>query len=139
MCETCLMASIYKVIHLRIAPDRVWEAIRDIGNAHERLFPGVLKHAYLQGDGRVVEFTNGLVVEELTVELDDEKRRYAWAATGGNLEHHNASLHVFDADEGSSIVWITDVLPHSAREAVCGLVDAGAAAMKATLERAGQG
>ncbi len=132
-----VMASIRREIDVSAAPGRVWEAIRDIGNAHVRLFPGVLGDAHLHGDGRKVTFVSGLVLEEPTVELNDDIRRYAWTAVGGRMTHHNASLQVYENSDGSSrIVWITDVLPHEMARAAAAMMDAGAPIMKATLESA---
>jgi carbon monoxide dehydrogenase subunit G len=131
------MASIRREIVVEVPPDQVWQVIRDIGNPHVRLFPGVLSDAHLHGDGRKVTFTNGLVLEEPTVELNDDIRRYAWTAVGGSMAHHNASLQVFDDGDGKSrIVWITDVLPHEAASAAARMMDAGAPIMRATLEAA---
>ncbi|MGB8964976.1 MAG: SRPBCC family protein [Candidatus Cybelea sp.] len=130
------MASIHKEILVGVDAETVWDAIRDIGEAHRRLFQGVLTDVRLESGGRVVTFANGLVVHESTVDLDDERRRYAWTAEGGRATHYNSSLQVFEAADGRSrIVWITDLLPNDSRDAVAGLMDAGAAAMKRTLER----
>jgi hypothetical protein len=131
------MAAIHREIQLTVAPDRVWDVVRDIGNAHHRLFPGVLVDVQLEGGERVVTFANGLVVRELTLELNDELRRYSWTARGGLARHHNASLQVFENTDGSSrVVWITEVLPNDLRDAIGALVDAGASVMKKTLESA---
>jgi hypothetical protein len=131
------MAAIHREIHLAAPADRVWEIIRDIGNAHHRLFPGVLVEVALESNGRVVTFANGLVVRELTLELSDEIRRYSWTAVGGLATHHNASLQVFENEDGSSrVVWITELLPNDLHDAIGALVDAGAAVMKKTLESA---
>jgi hypothetical protein len=127
------MASIYKEVRVAIAPDSVWDVIRDIGNAHRRLFVGVVTDVVLEPGGRVVTFANGLVVREPTVDLSDDLHRYAWTATGGRATHYNASLQVFEDGEDSRIVWIVDLLPNEIREVVEGLMDAGVAAMKTTL------
>lgn len=85
------MASIRKEVTIEAPADAVWNAVRDIGQVHERLVPGVLTDARLEDGARVVSFANGLVVRELIVDLDDEQRRFAYAATGGRASHHNAS------------------------------------------------
>ena len=131
------MASIHREIQLSASPAAVWDVIRDIGNAHHRLFPGVLTDVQLEPGGRTVTFANGLVVRERTLELNDELRRYSWTATGGLTTHHNASLQVLENADGSTrVVWITELLPNDLQEAIGGLVDAGAAVMKNTLESA---
>jgi hypothetical protein len=60
----------------------------------------------------MVTFANGVTAREVIVDLDDERRRLVWSATGGRLTHHNAAAQVFAA-----------------------MIDAGCAAMKKALER----
>ncbi len=130
------MASICKEFQVDRPPNEVWDAIRDVGAAHVRLFPGILTDVRLEGDVRVVTFANGLVVREPIVSVDDEQMRFAWAAVGGRATHYNASLQVFaNGDGGSRIVWIVDVLPNEIAGTIGGLMNGGSAAMKATLER----
>jgi hypothetical protein len=40
-----------------------------------------------------------------------------------------------EGDNGSRLIWITDVLPHELRVMIAPLVEQGSAAMQATLER----
>jgi hypothetical protein len=132
------MASIRKNILLAASPDAVWAAVRDVGVPHQRLTPGVLVDCRLDGEARIVTFANGLVVRELLVDLDQELRRFCWAAVGGRLIHHNASMQVFPDGAGKSrLVWIADLLPDAMAPAVEALMDEGAAAIKKTLEAQG--
>jgi carbon monoxide dehydrogenase subunit G len=128
------MASIRKEIDIDVAPARVWEAIRDVGEAHRRLFPGILSDVRMDGDARVVTFANGLSVREAIVDLDDTNMRFAYSASGGRATHHNASFQVYENDGGSRVVWIVDLLPNDITASIDALMSAGAAAMKATLE-----
>jgi len=115
--------------------EQVWAAVRDVGAVHKRLAPGFAVDTRLDADARVVTFANGLVVRELIVDIDDEARRLAWAAVGGRLTHHNASMQVFADTEGrSQVVWIADLLPNELAGYVGTLIDQGLAAMKPTLE-----
>ena len=128
------MASIIREISVARAPDAVWQSVRDVGNA-QRLFAGVLSDCKLEGNARVVTFANGMVVRELILDISDEHRRVAYAATGGRTTHHNASLQVFPAGDGHSrIVWTTDFLPNELAPVIGGLVEAGAAAMARHLQ-----
>jgi Polyketide cyclase / dehydrase and lipid transport len=77
------MASIRKDIPIEADPDHVWAAVRDVGAVHERLGPGFLTDSRLDGEARVVTFANGMVVRELIVNIDDQARRFVWAAVGG--------------------------------------------------------
>jgi carbon monoxide dehydrogenase subunit G len=132
------MATIRKEIVLRASPDAVWSAVRDVGEVHRRLCPGVLVDCRLEGDARIVTFANGLVARELIVAIDDEARRFCWAAVGGRLTHHNASMQVFpDGSGGARLVWIADLLPDALVPDIRGLIEMGAAALKKTLEAGG--
>lgn len=128
------MASIHKEIAIRARPEDVWAAVRDVGAVHQRLLPGLLVDARLEGDARVATWANGMVVRELIVDIDDEAKRFAYAAVGGRATHHNASMQVFADTEGSRLVWITDLLPNELEGFVAGLVEQGSTVAKATLE-----
>ena len=128
------MASIHKEVAVRARPEDVWAAVRDVGAVHERLVPGLLVDASLEGDARVVTWANGMVLRELIVDIDDVAMRLAYAAVGGRTTHHNSSMQVFAAVEGSRLVWITDLLPNELAGFVAGLVEQGAAVIKQTLE-----
>jgi hypothetical protein len=129
------MASIRKDIIIDADPHDVWDAVRDVGAVHQRLVPGVLVDATIDGDARVVTFANGLVARERLVAVDDAGRRFAYAVVDGPFSHHSASMEVLAEPGGTSrIVWISDVLPDDLAPMVSALVDQGADAMKRTLE-----
>jgi hypothetical protein len=78
-----------------------------------------------------------MVVRELLLDVDDERRRVAWSATGGSLTHHNASAQVFpDGADGTRFVWIADLLPDAAAPAIAAMIEQGLGVIRATLERA---
>jgi len=130
------VASIRKEIEVDVAPAKAWDAIRDVGAAHTRLFPGALTDCRLEDGVRTVTFGNGLIVREPIVSVDDEQMRFAWAAVGGRATHYNASLQVFANAGGTSrVVWIVDVLPNEIAAAVEENMNGGLAVMKKTLER----
>lgn len=130
------MASILKEILIKARPEDVWAAIRDVGAVHRRLAPGFVVDVRLERDARLVTFSNGAVVRELIVDIDDEARRFAYAAVGGRSTHHNASMQVFAEGESETrLVWITDVLPNEVAGPIGALVEEGARVIKKTLER----
>ena len=131
------MASIRREIVIEASPERIWDAVRDVGAVHERLAPGFVVDTRLQAGARVVTFANGLVARELIVDVDDEARRLAWAVVGSpRLTHHNASMQVFDdGDRGSRVVWIADLLPNEIAGTIAAMIEEGLGAMKKTLER----
>jgi carbon monoxide dehydrogenase subunit G len=131
------MASIRKEILIDTPPEKVWDAIRDVGALHERLVPGFVVDTRLEDGARVVTFGNGVVARELIVDLDEAARRLVWAVVGSpRLTHHNASVQVFaDGERRSRVVWIADVLPDEIAGYMAGLLDQGLGVMKKTLER----
>ena len=130
------MASIQREIVVEAPADDVWAAVRDVGMPHERLVPGFLTDSRMDGNARIVTFANGMVVRELIVDLDDRGRRFVWAAVGGKLSHHNASLQVFaEGPRRSRVVWIADLLPHELAGYVAGLMEQGLSVLKPTLEK----
>jgi carbon monoxide dehydrogenase subunit G len=129
------MAAITKSVDVALAPAQVWDAVRDWGNVHQRLCPGVLTDCQVEEGARTVTFANGLVARELIVAVDDETRRLVWSVVGSQmLSHHNGAMQVLAEGSGSRIVWTADLLPHTAAEQVAGSMDLGCAAMKATLD-----
>jgi carbon monoxide dehydrogenase subunit G len=131
------MASIHKEIAVNARPERVWDAIRDVGAVHKRLAPGFVTDTRLEGDARVVTFASGLVARELIVDLDDQARRLVWSVVGSKMTHHNASLQVFpDGEARSRVVWIADLLPNELRDYIGGMIEQGMATMKKTLDGA---
>ena len=130
------MATIHREIDVDADPVTAWDAVRDFGNVHRRLVPGVLTDARLDGDSRVVTFASGMVVRERIVTVDDAARRLVYASVGGRATHHNASLQVLDDGAGRTrLVWITDLLPDDLAPAIAALVEQGAEAMRRTLGR----
>jgi hypothetical protein len=128
------MTSIRKDIHLAADVDAVWDALSDVGNVHERLCPGVLTGAELDGDARVVSFANGSVARELIIDVDESARRVAYSVVDSPFRHHQASMQVaIDPDGGSRLTWVTDLLPDELAPMVNELVDQGAAAMQHVL------
>ncbi|MDM0080789.1 SRPBCC family protein [Variovorax sp. J31P179] len=132
------MASIRQEIQVAAPAEKIWDAVRDVGEIHRRLVPGFVTDCKLDGDARIVTFGNGVVAREVIVDLDDAARRAVWSASGGRLTHHNASLQVFAEDAGHSrLVWIADLLPHEMKPAIAGMIAEGLKAMKRTLENPG--
>ena len=130
------MASIRKEIMLAARPDDVWDAVRDVGALHTRLVPGFVVDTKLEGDARVVTFANGMTIREPIVAIDDEHRRLVWSAEGGQLTHYNGAAQVFANNDGSAtLVWTADFLPHDAAPIIDGMMEQGAAAMRAAFAR----
>src|SRR5436189_6255133 len=124
------MATIRKEIQLSISADEAWDAVRDFGNLHRRLVPGFATDARVDGNDRVVTFFTGNVLRERLIALDDELRRFVWSIIDGPYSHHNGSVEVFEADEGSALVWTADLLPDEAAAPTEAMMQRGAEVMR---------
>ena len=129
------MATIRKEIRIDRSKEFVWDAIRNVGAIHRRLVPGFVVDCKLEGDWRTVTFVNGLVVRELIVSIDDKTSRHSWSARGETLTHHNASVQVFaEGDHQSRVIWIADLMPNEAADAISEMIGQALKTMKETLE-----
>ena len=130
------MACVRKEIVIDARTEEVWAALRDWDAVHERLVPGFVVDARLDGEDRIVTFFNGAVVRELLVDCDEGARRLVWSVVDGPYTHHNASAQVFaDGEARTRFVWIADFLPDDVAELAAGMMDRGLGVLKATLER----
>jgi len=128
------MASLRREENVDLSADRVWAALRDVGNAH-RVFAGVLADSSIDGDVRTVTFANGMVVRERIVDIDDVERRLVYSVIDGMFEHHSASMQVVPEGEGTCrFVWVSDFLPNDRMAMVAPLVDQGSQALVRNLE-----
>ena len=131
------MASIHREIAIAAPAEHVWDAVRDVGAVHTRFARDMVVDTRLDGDARIVTFANGEVVRERIVDIDDQRRRLAYAVVDWRTSHHHASFQVVpENDGGCRLVWITDLLPDTIAGVVAGFVDQGCAAIKRTLETA---
>lgn len=134
------MASIHRDLLIDASADHVWDAIRDVGAVHTRFARDMVLDTQLDGDARLVTFANGEVVRERIVDVDNERRRLAYAAVEWRTSHHHASFQVFpDGESRCRLVWITDLLPDTMASLVEGFVDQGCTAIKRTLETSARG
>ena len=128
------MASIHKDILIDASAADVWDAVRDFGALHTRLAPGFVLDTKLDGDARIVTFSNGTVARELMVDCDDDRRRLAYAVRSERLTQHSASIQIIaEGDDRCRMIWITDVLPHEIAPYISAQMDQGALAVQAAL------
>src|SRR5262245_34908695 len=124
------MASIRKELSTTARAEDVWNALRDVGALHTRLVPGFVTDTKLEPGARIVTFANGMVLRELIVTIDEKERRVVWSATGGSLQHHNASAQVLtDNVGGTKVAWIADLLPDEAAPSISTMMDQGVVVM----------
>jgi uncharacterized protein YndB with AHSA1/START domain len=134
------MATVCVEILVAVPAQQVWEAIADVGAVHQRLLPGRVADARIDGDVRTLTMPDGAQVRELILSVDHDIRRMAYAVTDGQrlpLTYHHAAFQVFEEDGRSRLVWLTDVLPHAMADVVRGRVERGIQEMKEILESGG--
>ncbi len=129
------MATLYNEIHIEARPEAIWDAARDVGALHTRLVPGFVVDTRLEDNARIVTFGNGMVVRELIISVDDQRRRLAWTAIGGRTTHYNAVLEVLADRSGTRVVWTIDLLPDEMAAPIAAMQQNGLAVMKTTFER----
>ena len=130
------MASLHRDIPLDAHPDDVWSAVRDFGALHTRLVPGFVTDTQLDGDARIVTFSNGTVARELLVDCDDARQRLVYAVISERLKQHSASVQVTAESDGRSrLAWTVDVLPHEVAPYMNAQMDQAALAMQKALGR----
>ena len=119
------MATIIKQIEIDAPAAAVWDAVSDFGAVHRRFAPGFVTNVELVPGARMVTFANGLVVKELFLGVDPERRRLAYSVAE-RFAHHSASFQVDDLGGGRSrLTWTADLLPDDAAPAVAGMMEDG--------------
>lgn len=132
------MASIHKEMLLDAPIERVWAAIRAVGEIHTQLAREFVVDTRVDGTSRLVTFANGVVVREQIVNVDDDARRLAYSIVEWQLTHHNASFQVFPAGRARSrLVWIADFLPDALADLVDGFMEQGCVAIVRTFQKTG--
>lgn len=131
------MATIRKEMHLAASVDKVWQALADFQHVHTRLAPGFVVDSKPDGDrARVITFSNGSVVKETLVTLDEGRHRLVYVVSSDRITHHNASAELLPEGAGRCrFVWTTDVLPDEIAPYIDAQMEKGAKAMKTALER----
>ncbi|GAA4041697.1 SRPBCC family protein [Parerythrobacter jejuensis] len=131
------MARIVETVTINCNADTAWGAVGDIGGLERSVPQLVTRCAYDEATAtRTVTFVNGQTLVEPIVARDDDSMTLVWTAQGGEWHHHNASMHVSANDDGTSnVCWTADVLPNDQGPTITGIIQAGLAALKETLEK----
>ena len=107
------MASIHNDVPLNAPARDVWDAVRDLGALHERLVPGFVTACQLDGDARIVTFSNGSVAREVLVDCDETRQRLVYAINNERLKHYSAAVQVIsDGEAKCRLLWTIDMLPN---------------------------
>ncbi len=131
------MASIHKEFEVAAAADDIWDAVRDFAAVDSRLAPGFVTRSVMDGDSRLITFSNGTSAREILVDSDDTKRRLVYAVISERIRQHSASVQILESGNGRSrFIWTVDVLPNEIAPYISGQMDLSIAAMKKKLESA---
>ena len=131
------MACIHKEMLINAPVERVWAAVRDVGEVHTRFAREFVVDTRLEGTSRLVTFANGMVVRERIIDIDESGRRLAYAIVDWTTTHHNASFQVFPVGHTRSrLVWIADLLPDDLADLVGGFMEQGCAAITRNVRAA---
>jgi Polyketide cyclase / dehydrase and lipid transport len=131
------MASIHVETQIAVAPELAWDALQDWAAVHERLAPGFVTDARVDGDSRIVTFFTGTTLTERILAVDDERRRLVWSIIDGPYAHHNGAAQVIDHNGSTLFAWTTDLLPDETADRTRELMERGLDVIKATLESNG--
>ncbi len=128
-------ASVRKEVVIEAPPAFVWDALKDFGALDKRLARGFVTATRLDGGARLVTFANGSEARELLVDIDEEAMRLVYAIKSDRLIAHSASAQVSPkGKKRTRFVWIADFLPDELEPYLDAQMEAGAAAIKKTLE-----
>jgi len=76
-----------------------------------------------------------MVVTERIVSVEPERMRFAYSVLE-KFVHHSATMQVVARGANEcDFVWIADVLPHAAAASITPLMEQGAKALRAVMER----
>ena len=93
-------------IDIKADPDKVWGVVSDFGGLDTWL-PGV-DSCRREGDDRFLEMMNMNITEHL-VKKDDAAKQLVYGITDGvPVEHHEATITVAPAGDGSNVTWEVD-------------------------------
>lgn len=130
------MATLIKEAEIDAEVSKVWDAVAAFGEIHIRLLPGLIADSRMEGEYRVLTFSDGRVLRERFVGRDDASRRLAYTIETEHLEHHNASLQAFELPSGRTrLVWTVDVLPDVAAATMSERLDGTFQAMTGNLSQ----
>jgi uncharacterized protein YndB with AHSA1/START domain len=124
--------------HTRIArsPEEVWTVVSDAG-AISTWFPSIEKSS-VSGSTRSCELAGGVPLVEEIITSDPQLRRFQYRIVGGGVpvNHHLGTVDVLEDQDGSLVVYSTEVTPDELAGQLGPAVEEGLQGLKAHLERA---
>src|SRR3954466_11122155 len=107
------MASATTETTIASEPAAVWAIVREFGGL-DQWMPGI-ESCTLEGDDRLLGLL-GITIRERLVSRDDGKRSITYSIVDSplNLQHHEATITVEDAPEGSHVTYDVEASPDRA-------------------------
>jgi carbon monoxide dehydrogenase subunit G len=114
-------------------PAAVWAIVREFGGL-DQWMPGI-ESCTLEGDDRLLGLM-GITIRERLMSRDDDKRSITYSIVESplNLEHHEATITVNDAAEGSHVTYEVAATPDSALDILVPTYSQALAALKDKVE-----
>jgi hypothetical protein len=114
-------------------PAAVWDIVRDFGGLASWM-PGI-ETCETEGDDRVLGMM-GISIRERLVSRDDDKRvlTYSIVESPLNLEHHEATITVDEAANGSHVTYDVAVSPDHVLDMLVQTYGQALATLKSTAE-----
>jgi uncharacterized protein YndB with AHSA1/START domain len=127
------MATIRHHAHIARSPNDVWKVVSDAG-AISNWFPGI-DTSSVDGSARRCSMGGSELAEEI-VTVDDELRRFQYRITDGPmaLEFHLGTVDVLAHDDGSLVIYSTEVSPDEAKPLFDPAIASGVDGLKRYLE-----
>jgi hypothetical protein len=108
------MGMIYKSAYIDVPAAKAWTFLERYTRSEVHMFSNCVSERQ-EGEYRVVNTVDGMEIWELNVSVDNEHMRASYTIPDLlEVEHHHASMQVFDLGDGRCrVVWITDYRPHN--------------------------
>jgi carbon monoxide dehydrogenase subunit G len=127
------VASGISEIDIARSADDVWAVAGDFGGLASWM-PGI-ESCTVEGDVRTIDMS-GMKIGERLVRRDDATREIVYSIASGPapVDHHEATITVTPAGDGSHVTWAVDVEPDAMLDLFTGIYQQSLDALKAHLE-----
>jgi carbon monoxide dehydrogenase subunit G len=126
------VASGISEIDIARSADDVWAVAGDFGGLASWM-PGI-ESCTVEGDVRTIDMS-GMKIGERLVRRDDATREIVYSIASGPapVDHHEATITVTPAGDGSHVTWAVDVEPDAMLDLFTGIYQQSLDALKAHL------
>ncbi len=127
------MTTIRKTFDIEADIKAVWAKISDIGGISKLI--GFLQDSEFSGDDRVCTLADGGKLVEKIVSVDADLHRVLYSITSSplNMSFHVASMELEPIQNGTQLIWTTDIQPEQAAAQFEPMLDMACKDMQSTL------